>query len=104
MFCYILATMMWTVGMADGDPESNRYPRNVQRSASESDRRGAEHGNAARALNGAGSGEAHRPRQLQQQEEPAERMKAFCFKYQTYDLSYIINPAFNWIFCYFQWK
>lgn len=67
--------MMWTVGMADRDPERNAGSGGAEsvrqrRVAGDDD---AMHGNAARALNGDGA-DGHRPHQQFQPQEDAERM------------------------------
>lgn len=67
--------MMWTVGMADRDPEKNRHPASPQATASTSNRAPPGHDDAARALNGSGDG--HSPRQQYQPQDADERMCYF---------------------------
>ena len=67
--------MIWTVGMADRDPERDARGGSVEgvrqrRAAGEDD---GMHGSAARALNGGGA-ERHRPHQQFQPQEDEERM------------------------------
>lgn len=87
--------MMWTVGMADRDPERNAGSGGAEsvrqrRVAGDDD---AMHGNAARALNG-DDADGHRPHQQFQPQEDAERMLfvlPFHGKYQIFRTFYIID-------------
>ena len=65
--------MMWSVGMADRDPESNRRTRKVPLAQQNSDRDETSHASAARALNGDGNEGGHgERRQRQQQQAPPQ--------------------------------
>ena len=74
--------MMWTVGMANRDPERGNTVRNTQVSSLDLDESEDLYQNAARTLNGNSNQEApHRPRQEYQPQDADERTLTFWLLY-----------------------